>query len=308
MKRAAGAGRERAALDTGLVVATHGRAATVETPEGRRIRCQTRGKKSELVVGDRVSWLPVDDGGVVERIETRRNLLFRQDEWRSKSFAANIDQVLVLLAVEPVFSESQLARALLAAAAAGIPTIVALNKVDLPSVAAARERLGPYRAMGQAVLEFALKADPAAARAQLLPVLAGRITLVIGASGMGKSSLVNLLVPDAEAQVGEISAALGAGRHTTTATRWYWLDAARGAALIDTPGFQEFGLRQLEPVALAALMPDLATHLGRCRFHNCSHRHEPGCGVRAALERGEIAPQRMRIYEALYDELGPALR
>lgn len=291
------------ALDQGLVVATHGRQAMVETPEGQRVLCHTRGKKSELVVGDRVRWLPVPDGGVIEHLEPRRNLLFRQDEWRTKSFAANLDQLLVLVAPEPVFSESQLTRALIAAAEAGIPARIGLNKVDLPSAEVARERLAPYRAMGVEVVELALKREPAQARGRLMPLLAGRTTLVLGPSGMGKSTLINLLVPEAEAQVGEISQALNTGRHTTTSTRWYWLDEARSGALIDSPGFQEFGLRQVAPEQLAALMPDFAAQLGRCKFHNCSHRHEPGCGVRDAVERGEISASRQRIYEELYDEL-----
>ncbi len=294
---------EPAELDLGLVVATHGRQAMVETPEGRRVLCHTRGKKSELVVGDRVRWLAVADGGVIEHLEPRRNLLFRQDEWRTKSFAANLDQLLVLVAPEPVFSESQLTRALIAAAEAGIPTRIGLNKIDLPTADVARERLAPYRAMGTDVVELALKRDPAQARERLAPLLAGRTTLVLGPSGMGKSTLINLLVPEAEAQVGEISQALNTGRHTTTSTRWYWLDKVRSGALIDSPGFQEFGLRQVAPEQLAALMPDFAAQRGHCRFHNCSHRHEPGCGVRDAVERGEISPSRQRIYEELYDEL-----
>lgn len=292
-----------AELDLGLVVATHGRQAMVETPEGRRVLCHTRGKKSELVVGDRVRWLAVADGGVIEHLEPRRNLLFRQDEWRTKSFAANLDQLLVLVAPEPVFSESQLTRALIAAAEAGIPTRIGLNKIDLPTADVARERLAPYRAMGADVVEVALKRDPAQAGERLAPLLAGRTTLVLGPSGMGKSTLINLLVPAAEAQVGEISQALNTGRHTTTSTRWYWLDGARSGALIDSPGFQEFGLRQVAPEQLATLMPDFAAHLGHCKFHNCSHRHEPGCGVRDAVERGAISPSRQRIYEELYDEL-----
>ncbi len=294
-------------LDLGLVVAAHGRHVIVETPEGRRVLCHPRGKKSELVVGDRVRWLPVGEGagaeGVIEHLEPRRNLLFRQDEWRTKSFAANLDQLLVLVAAAPVFSESQLVRALVAAAEAGVPVRVGLNKTDLPAIGAARERLAPYRAMGIEVLEFALKTAPEAARALLMPLLAGRTTLVLGPSGMGKSTLINLLVPAAAAQVGDISRALNSGRHTTTTTTWYWLDEARQGALIDSPGFQEFGLRQVEAPALAALLPDFAVHLGECRFHNCSHRHEPGCAVRAAVERGEIAPSRYRIYGELYEEL-----
>ena len=290
-------------LDHGLVVAAHGRHVVVETPEGQRVHCHPRGKKSELVVGDHVRWQPTGDGGVIEHLEPRRNLLFRQDDWRTKSFAANLDLLLVLVAGEPVFSESQLTRALVAARQAGIPTVIGLNKMDLPSGAAARARLAPYLAMGVEVIELALKKEPEAARTSLAALLAGRVTLVLGASGMGKSTLINLLVPQAAAQVGEISQALQAGRHTTTTTTWYWLSPQREAALIDSPGFQEFGLRQVAPQDLAGLMPDYAAAMGECKFHNCSHRHEPGCGVRAAMERGEISPSRQRIYESLYEEL-----
>ena len=293
--------------DLGLVVAAHGRHVMVETPEGQRVLCHPRAKgrkkDGDLVVGDRVRWLPTGDGGVVEHLEPRRNLLFRQDDWRTKSFAANLDQILMLVAPEPVFSESQLTRALIAAQAAGIPALIGLNKTDLPSAAAARERLAPYRAMGVAVIELALKKAPQAAHDTLRTVLAGQTTLVLGASGMGKSTLINLVVPAAAAQVGEISQALNTGRHTTTTTTWYWLDEQRQAALIDSPGFQEFGLRQIAPEQLASLMPDFAAAMGDCRFHNCSHRHEPGCGVRGAMERGEISAARQRIYEELFDEL-----
>ncbi|HRP29602.1 MAG TPA: ribosome small subunit-dependent GTPase A, partial [Burkholderiaceae bacterium] len=224
-----------AGLDIGLVVAGHGRHYVIETPEGRRLICHPRGKKSDCVVGDRVRWLPTGDAeGVIEHIEPRRNLFFRQDEWKTKSFAANIDQLLVLVAADPPFRESQLARALIAAESAGIAACILLNKSDLPQFAAARERLAPYRAMGVAVLESALKAGPDAARESLGPRLAGKATLVLGPSGSGKSTLINLLAPGAQAQVGEVSRALNTGRHTTTATQWYWLDAARTTALIDS--------------------------------------------------------------------------
>jgi len=295
-------------LEIGLVVGAHGRHVVVETPAGSRVLCHPRGKKSELVVGDRVRWQVTGDDGVVEGLEPRRNLLFRQDDWRTKSFAANLDQLLMLVASEPVFSEAQLTRALVAAQDAGIPALIGLNKTDLPAVVAARERLAPYRAMGVEVIEMALKTEPEAARERLLPRLAGRTTLVLGASGMGKSTLINLLVPAAAAQVGEISRALAAGRHTTTTSTWYWLDDAHRGALIDTPGFQEFGLRHIAPERLASLMPDYAAALGQCRFHNCSHRHEPGCGVRAAIGRGEISASRQRIYEMLYEELSRSRR
>ena len=293
-------------MNPGLVVAGHGRHYIVETPQGERLTCHPRGKKSECVVGDRVQWQATQaagDEGVIERVEPRRNLLFRQDAWKTKSFAANLDQMLVLVAVEPTFSESQLARALIAAEGADIEARIVLNKIDSPHAPAARERLAPYRAMGQEVIEVALKAEPPAARGALKGVLHGRTTLVLGPSGSGKSTLINLLVPDARAQVGEISRSLNTGRHTTTTTQWYWLDTERNGALIDSPGFQEFGLGQIDAQALPRLMPDLREASTLCRFYNCTHRDEPDCGVRAAVERGEISESRWRIYLEILDEL-----
>lgn len=296
-----------AASATALVVAGHGRHYTVETPDGERLTCHPRGKKSECVVGDRVRWLPTTDSGeegVINAVEPRRNLLFRQDEWKTKAFAANLDQILVMVASEPVFSESQLARALIAARSAGIVARILLNKADLPGIAEARARLQPYVAMGVPVTEIALKAQPDAAKALLQPLLAGQASLVLGPSGTGKSTMINLLAPGARAQVGEISQALNSGRHTTTHTQWHWIDRAAGTALIDSPGFQEFGLRQIDAEELPRLMPDIAKHTPACRFYNCSHQHEPGCGVRAAVESGEISESRYRIYGEIQHELG----
>jgi ribosome biogenesis GTPase / thiamine phosphate phosphatase len=292
-----------AELDVGLVVAAHGRHAMVETPEGKRWRCHLRGKKTDLVVGDRVRWQPAGDEGVIEQIEPRRNLLFRRDEFRTKSFAANLDQLLMMVAVDPPFSESQLARALIAAEQAGIPVLIGLNKIDLPAADAVRQRLAPYGAMGAEVLELAVKADPAGVDARLLPRLVGKTTLILGPSGAGKSTLINRLVPHARAEVGEISVALSSGKHTTTATTWYWLDDGQGGAVLDSPGFQEFGLRQIEPMQLAPLMPDLAAEMGHCRFANCTHREEPQCGLQLALQAGRISPSRWRIYQELFAEL-----
>jgi len=293
------------ALDLGLVVAGHGRHYIVETPDGERITCHPRGKgrkSGDCVVGDRVRWQASGDEGVIEHVEPRRNLLFRQDEWKTKSFAANLDQLLILVASEPVFSESQLARALVAAESAGIPARIVLNKADLPAIAEARARLAPYAAFGVEVIELALKARPDEARTVLGPKLQGQATFVLGPSGTGKSTLINLLAPSAKAQIGEISQALNSGRHTTTSTQWYWLDAERQTGLIDSPGFQEFGLRQIDANQLASLMPDLRRHAD-CKFYNCTHQHEPGCGVRAALERGEISASRYRIYGEILGEL-----
>ncbi|MBX9716356.1 MAG: ribosome small subunit-dependent GTPase A [Burkholderiaceae bacterium] len=285
------------------MVSGFGRHYVVESEAGARTICHPRGKKSLCVVGDRVRWQISGDEGVIEELEPRRNLLFRQDEWKTKAFAANLDQVLVMVASEPVFSESQLARALIAAESAGIAASILLNKSDLPQIAAARERLKPYKTMGYQVLEVALKTQPEASRALLLPLMSGQASLVLGPSGTGKSTLINLLAPDARAQVGEVSQALNSGRHTTTATQWYWLDAERRTGLIDSPGFQEFGLKQVDAQKLPALMPDLREASTRCRFYNCTHRQEPGCGVREALAQGDISDSRYRIYGEIRQEL-----
>ncbi len=308
----------------GLVVASHGRHCVVESADGTRRICHPRGKKSQAVVGDRVLWQPPPPGqgeeGTVEKVLERRNLFYRQDEIRTKSFAANIDQVLVLIAAEPVFSESQLARALIAAEAAGIAPLIALNKSDLVEpFARAWQRLLPYRHMAgrqgpdsqhYGVLPLSLVQSGEVDHAALMRHLEGKATLVLGPSGSGKSTLINLLVPQAKAQTGEISQALNSGKHTTTSTAWYWVDAARTTALIDSPGFQEFGLHHLAPTDLARCMPDIGAHADECKFYNCSHLHEPGCAVQLQVESasrpGTISAIRYHIYSELFAELSQA--
>ncbi len=302
-----------AQLLDGLVVGSHGRHCVVETPAGERVICHPRGKKLAVVVGDGVRWRPSHDEGTVEQITPRRNLLYRQDAVRTKSFAANLDQVLILVAAEPEFSEHQLARALIACEAAHIEPLIALNKADLAEpFARAWQRLAPYRAMGYAVLPLAAKPrGPAPAPADTLAALGQRLhrrtTLILGPSGAGKSTLINRLIPGAAAQTGEISQALNSGKHTTTTTTWYWLDEARASALIDSPGFQEFGLHHIDPMQLAAYMPDIRPHVAECRFYNCTHLHEPGCGVTAQVQSSAgadgISASRYRIYSELFAEL-----
>ncbi|TXT37258.1 MAG: ribosome bioproteinis GTPase [Comamonadaceae bacterium] len=291
----------------GLIVANYGRHFLVETDQGERLICHSRGKKSQGVVGDRVQWLASQDEGTIEKIEPRRNLFYRQDDVRTKTFAANLDQVLILLAAEPEFSSGQLSRALIAAEEQHITPLIALNKSDLTEpFARAWEWLQPYRHMGYDVIPLSLK-DEAPSRQTLTQRLAGKTTLVLGPSGAGKSTLINCLIPGALVQTGVLSQALNSGKHTTTSTTWYWVDADKTTALIDSPGFQEFGLNHIDPAQLAAYMPDLKPHVKNCKFYNCSHLHEPGCGVISAVKSSssadEISENRYKIYSDLYAEL-----
>jgi ribosome biogenesis GTPase len=311
------------ALKSGLVVATHGRHCVVELEDGSRLICHPRGKKSQSVVGDWVRWQAAADEGTIESVVERKNLFYRRDEVRTKSFAANIDQVLILLAAEPEFSETQLSRALIAAEAERIKPLIVLNKSDLgDAFDQAWQRLKAYSQMGYQVLPLALKCpvETNESLKVLLSNMLGKTTLILGPSGAGKSTLVNALVPDARALTGEISQALNSGKHTTTSTALYWVgerpesvtSGHTGTAIIDSPGFQEFGLQHIPQNQLAACMPDLKQHVQNCKFYNCTHLHEPGCGVLSALQTDEsavllasqVSVRRHRIYAQLFEELG----
>jgi ribosome biogenesis GTPase len=258
-----------------------------------------------------VYWLASADEGTIEAIEPRRNLFYRQDEVRTKSFAANLDQILLLIAAEPEFSERQLARALIAARAQGIAAVIALNKSDLGApFSRAWEQLSGYREMGHLVMPLALKPRAQLGESsmdRLREVLRGKTTLLLGPSGAGKSTLINRLVPEAKVLTNAISKALGSGKHTTTSTTLYWVGEDHTTAVIDSPGFQEFGLAHIDPMHLAGLMPDIGSCAARCRFYNCTHLHEPGCAVLLAMaQQPQLegpSPARFKIYSELFAEL-----
>lgn len=283
----------------GRVVSAHGRHYMVELEDGSLRQCYPRGKRSDAAVGDYVVINFQGEEGSIERILERRNLLYRSDELRSKQFAANVDRLLIVVAPEPMFSDDLAGRALVGAWTAGIEPIIVLNKADLPGVEVARQRLEPLRRLGVPLVETNAT-DSEATRRALLPLLKGHCSLLLGQSAMGKSTLLNALVPGAGAATQEHSQALGAGRHTTTTTRLYRVP--EGGDLIDSPGFQAFGLYHLEPEDIVRGFPEFHKPTEDCRFYNCTHRHEPGCGVLAALKRGEISPDRHALYTRLLAE------
>lgn len=287
--------------ECGTVIAAHGRHYLVQAGD-MKLNCVTRGKKSDVAVGDEVDFKRTSaDQGVIEKIRERRTLLYRSDQYKSKLLAANLTQLFIVVATEPSFSDDLVSRALVAAEAGGIAAHLVLNKTDVTEMLPrARERLSLYSALGYPVHEVSAKAAPEATRDLLAPLLRGHSTILIGQSGMGKSSLINLLVPDADIATREISAALDSGKHTTTFTRLYRTDD--DTAIIDSPGFQEFGLYHLSEGKLERAFREFAPHLGHCRFYNCHHLTEPGCAVLSAVATGDIAEMRHDLYRQLVHE------
>ena len=297
-----------AATEPALVAASFGRQFYVRSRTGawpERVAV-TRGKRTDVCVGDEVDVRLLGPGqAVIESLRPRRTTLQRSDRWRSKLLAANVDQAGVVVAGDPPFSEALLLRMLIAIETAGIEAALIVNKSDLADATQAiAPRIAVYRALGYRVFGIAARTQPDAARAALRDWLARRTTLLIGQSGMGKSTLVNTLVPDADLRTQAISAALSSGRHTTTFSRMFELpeQVAVDARIVDTPGFQSFGLAHLSESQRMHAMREFVPLLGRCRFNNCRHHDEPGCAIRDAAERGEIDAQRYRLYARTGDE------
>jgi ribosome biogenesis GTPase len=262
----------------------------------------TRGKKSDVAVGDIVRLKGTSaDQAVIEGIEERATLLYRSDQYKSKLLAANVTRLFIVVATEPSFADDLVSRALVAAESAGVEAHILLNKTDVQdALPRTRERLALYAGLGYPVHELSARTAPDAAVALLMPLLQGQSSIFIGQSGMGKSSLIKLLVPDADIAVREISVALDTGKHTTTFTRMYRIDAE--TSVIDSPGFQEFGLHHLTEGMLERAFPEFEPFLGGCRFYNCHHVSEPGCAVLEGVQDGKVAAMRHGLYLQLRHE------
>lgn len=284
----------------GTVVAAFGRQYEIETDGGTQILCYPRGKKSHVVCGDRVEVeLTAPGQGVIETLRPRRTLLHRSDAWRQKLIAANASQIVIVTATEPAFSDELISRCIVAAEQQGLRVLIVLNKIDLAErIDEARSRLALFSALGHPLIELCAKAGVQILR----PHLAGQASVLVGQSGMGKSTLINALLPEAQARVREISTALDSGKHTTTHARLYRLDAA--STLIDSPGLQEFGLAHLSRAEIEQGFREFQPFLGRCRFRDCRHEHEPDCAVRDAVHAGRIAARRLEHFHALCASCG----
>lgn len=279
----------------GTVVAAFGRQYEIALDGGGLALCYPRGKKSHVACGDRVTVeLSAPDHGVIAAVAPRRTLLYRSDAFRQKLFAANATQAVIVVATEPGFSDELVTRCIVAAEQQHLRVVIVLNKTDLADrLEAARRRLAPFRELGYPVIELSARQDAEALR----PHLAGQTSVLVGQSGMGKSTLVNTLLPGARAAVREISEALDSGKHTTTHARLYRLDA--DSSLIDSPGMQEFGLAHLSRAEIEQGFREFHPCLGRCRFRDCRHRDEPDCAIKAAVAAGRIAPRRLEQFHAL---------
>ena len=282
----------------GTITAAFGRHYEIELDDGRLVTGYPRGKKSPHACGDRVELTlnGLDQGQIVDHLP-RQSLLYRSDAWKQKMIAANATQIILVVATEPAFYDDLLSRALAAAEHENLRTLIILNKCDLAErVPAAREMLAPFTALGYPILELSAR-DAATAAAQLRPRLQGQVSVLVGQSGMGKSTLINALLPEAKAATREISAALDSGKHTTTHARLYRLDAE--SAIIDSPGLQEFGLAHLSLGEIEHAFLEMRPYLGQCRFRDCRHENEPDCAIKTAVADGRISPRRLAHFLGL---------
>ena len=293
-------------VQQGVVVTRHAKHADVETEQGEIYRCNLRRTLKNLVVGDQVSWRLGNEqlqgiSGVIEAIYPRKNELSRPDYYDGiKVMASNIDQIIIVSAVLPTLSLNIIDRYLVICEAANIPALIVLNKVDLLSEEerqAVKKQLAIYEKIGYETLM--LSADTGENMEALHAYLRQGTSIFVGQSGVGKSSLINQLLPEINALTGAVSDVSGLGQHTTTASCLYHLPL--GGNLIDSPGIREFGLWHLEPNQITDGYREFQSVLGTCKFRDCKHGSDPGCAIREAVEKGEIDPIRFENYHRLIE-------
>jgi ribosome biogenesis GTPase / thiamine phosphate phosphatase len=284
----------------GRVVIRHGATLGIEDTMGRIIQCQTRQHIGHPVCGDRVVWQPTGETtGVVTALQPRSSVLSRPDfSGRDKPLAANLTQLVIVLAPKPDPSGYLLDQYLVTAELIQVKPLIAINKIDLLEGAQAEAffaRFAHYPEIGYSLVRVSAKQEHGLDA--LIDRLNGETNILVGQSGVGKSSLINALLPDLELETGRLSSATGLGRHTTSTATLYKLPL--GGELIDSPGVRSFRLVDLTREEMEQGFPEFRAHIGQCRFHNCTHDHEPDCAIRAAVEAGKINPERLANFQRL---------
>ena len=288
----------------GLVIAHYGTQVAVESEPGVSQRCHIRANIEGLVTGDRVVWCEGEPTGVVVAQLDRQSVLSRPDPYgKLKAVAANIDQIFVVIAPYPEAHAKLVDRYLVASEVVGIEPVILVNKTDLldadATLRATMEALiSIYPTLGYRVLYTSSKQS---GLKDLHSALRERTSVFVGQSGVGKSSLVNVLLPDAGMRVGALSENTLKGTHTTTTAQLFHLEC--GGSLIDSPGIREFGLWHMSKEEVEQGFREFRPHLGYCKFRDCQHHKEPGCAILAALESGEITASRLESYRHIIASL-----
>ena len=290
---------ENQATGLGLVIASYGTQCRIETETGQTISCQFRRKVGRPVCGDLVGWQASGDSGVVEAIEPRRNCFLRTDRrGRTQIVAANLDLIVIVIAPHPEPTRDLVNRYLVACANVGVAAAICLNKQDLfdpESKQQWQHDMQPYQDLGYPLLYCSTKRE--GGLQALREKLSTGTSILVGQSGVGKSSIINRLLPDLDLRTQEISHATGKGRHTTTATTLY--DLPGSGRIVDSPGVWEYGIWDMNATDIAAGFKEFGDFIQDCKFANCSHSVEPGCAVQTACEQGKIAPVRLASYRRI---------
>lgn len=292
----------------GLVIAHYGTQVEVEALQGENrgttCRCHLRTNLDQIVTGDRVVWRAGPDSiGVIVANSERKSELSRPDQsGRLRPVAANIDQIFIVIAPQPITPPGLIDRYLVAAEAISIQPLLLINKSDLLTGAAAEamtDFIDLYQKIGYPVIMTSSKSEQGLS--SLTDKLHQHTSIFVGQSGVGKSSLVNALLPDAQIPTASLSEATGKGTHTTTTACLFHL--TDGGDIIDSPGIREFGLWHITKQQLTDGFIEFRPHLGRCKFRDCQHLNEPGCALKEAVESGQIDSRRMNSYLRIAGDL-----
>tara|TARA_R110000868_G_scaffold158036_3_gene385795 strand:+ start:42746 stop:43693 length:948 start_codon:yes stop_codon:yes gene_type:complete len=291
------------ALD-GLIVARYGRTADVEN-NGEVYSCHFR-QHVDAVVGDNVAWLldnADEKSGVIVAVHERRNDLTRpSNQGDVKVIAANVDQMLIAVAVEPENSIKVIDRYLILAELQGIKPTIVYNKIDLlddDALVDVHKKLILYKYLGYELIYVSAELNHGVD--ELEAVVKDRTSVLVGLSGVGKSAMSNLLLPGQNIKIGEMKSDAQIGRHTTTTSHLYHMPC--GGNLIDSPGIRELSLTGYSARDIAFGFADFRPYLGHCKFSDCSHRHEPGCAILEAKREGKLSPDRYHAYETMVESL-----